>query len=181
MGGLQQQRSTLCPSRGPTNGRATCLGICGVDNGSATNAFAGEPNPGDTRTQAGLTLGGPIRKDKTFVFLSFETNLRNSIYFSQIGRNNYGFRSVANPFGAGTLLLTPQQEAYVRSAPAALAAPYATIANRAAQVAIFGNTPGGPTTFGLIPNPLPASFSGLSSRGWKLQDYRRDLFLFCSI
>jgi len=132
-------------------------------NGSATNAFAGEPNPGDTRTQAGLTLGGPIRKDKTFVFLSFETNLRNSIYFSQIGRNNYGFTSVANPFGAGTLLLTPQQDAYVRSAPAALAAPYATIANRAAQVAIFGNTPGGPTAFGLIPNPLPASFSGLST------------------
>jgi len=132
-------------------------------HGSATNAFAGEPNPGDTRTQSGSTLGGPIQQDKTFVFLSFETNLRNSIYFSQIGRNNYGFKNVVNPFGAGTLLLTPQQEAYVRSAPTALAAPYAAIANRGAQVAILGNTPGGPTTFGLIPNPLPASFSGLSA------------------
>ena len=30
MGGLRPQRSTLCPSRGPTNGRVTCLGICGA-------------------------------------------------------------------------------------------------------------------------------------------------------
>ena len=153
----------IVSKRGTNQWKGTLFGYLRSRNGSATNAFAGEPNPGDTRTQAGLTLGGPIRKDKTFVFLSFETNLRNSIYFSQIGRNNYGFTSVANPFGAGTLLLTPQQDAYVRSAPAVLAAPYATIANRAAQVAIFGNTPGGPTAFGLIPNPLPASFSGLST------------------
>ena len=153
----------IVSKQGTNQWRGNVFGYLRSRNGSATNAFAGEPNPGDTRTQAGLTLGGPIRKDKTFVFLSFETNLRNSIYFSQIGRNNYGFRSVTNPFGAGTLLLTPQQEAYVRSAPTALAAPYATIADRAAQVAIFGNTPGGPTAFGLIPNPLPASFSGLSA------------------
>ena len=39
---------------------------------SATNAFAGEPDPGDTRTQAGFTFGGPIRRDKTFAFLSFD-------------------------------------------------------------------------------------------------------------
>jgi outer membrane receptor protein involved in Fe transport len=153
----------IVSKQGTNQWKGNLFGYLRSRHGSATNAFAGEPNPGDTRTQAGLTLGGPIQRDKTFVFLSFETNLRNSIYFSQIGRNNYGFRNVPNPFGAGTLLLTPQQEAYARSAPPALAAPYATIANRAAQVAIFGNTPGGPTAFGLIPNPLPASFSGLSA------------------
>ncbi|MCI0424000.1 MAG: TonB-dependent receptor [Acidobacteria bacterium] len=153
----------IVSKQGTNDWRGNLFGYLRSRNGSATNAFAGEPDPGDTRTQAGLTLGGPIEKDKTFVFLSFETNLRNSINFSQIGRNNYGFRNIANPFGSGTLLLTPQQEAYVRRAPAALAGPYAAIASRAAQVAIFGNTAGGPTTFALFPNPLPASFSGLSS------------------
>ena len=153
----------IVSKQGTNQWKGNLFGYLRSRHGSATNAFAGEPNPGDTRTQAGLTLGGPIRKDRTFVFLSFETNLRNSIYFSQIGRNNYGFNRVANPFGIGTLLLTPQQEAYIRNAPTNLAAPYAAIANSAAQVAIFGNTPGGPTTFGLIPHPLPASFSGLSA------------------
>jgi len=57
-------------------------------NVSVTNAFAGEPDPGDTRTQAGATLGGPIKKDKTFAFLSFETTQASSINFSQIGRDN---------------------------------------------------------------------------------------------
>jgi hypothetical protein len=65
---------------------------------SATNAFAGEPDPGDTRTQAGFTLGGPIRKEKSFVFLSFETTQLNAINFSQIGRDNYGFHSIPNPW-----------------------------------------------------------------------------------
>ncbi len=153
----------IVSKQGTNEWRGNLFGYLRSRKGSASNAFAGEPDPGDTRTQAGFTLGGPIKKGKTFVFLSFETNLRNSINFSQIGRNNYGFRTVANPFGQGTLLLTPQQEAYVRSAPAALAAPYATVASRGAQVAIFGNTPGGPTSFGLIPNPLPASFRGLSA------------------
>jgi hypothetical protein len=130
---------------------------------SATNAFAGEPDPGDTRTQAGFTLGGPVQKERSFVFFSFETTQRNAINFSQIGRDNYGFHSIPNPVGAGTLLVTPAQEAYIQIAPANLAVPYALIANSAAQVALFGNTPGGPTTFGLIPNPLPASFRGLTS------------------
>ena len=130
---------------------------------SATNAFAGEPDPGDTRTQSGFTLGGPIKKDRTFVFLSFETTQRNSINFSQIGRNDYGFNQIPNPLGAGTLLVTPQQEAYIKSAPAPLAVPYGLIANSAARVALYGNTPSGPTTFGLIPNPLPSSYRGLTS------------------
>src|SRR6185503_13718943 len=37
---------------------------------SATNPFAGEPDPGDTYTQAGFNLGGPIRKHDTFFLIS---------------------------------------------------------------------------------------------------------------
>jgi hypothetical protein len=36
---------------------------------SATHPFACEPDPGDTNTQAGFTLGGPLRKQKTFFFV----------------------------------------------------------------------------------------------------------------
>jgi len=166
----------IVSKQGTNHWKGSLFGYLRSRHGSAANAFAGEPNPGDTRTQAGLTLGGPARKDKTFVFLSFESSLRNSIAFSQIGRGNYGFRQVASPFGSGTLLLTPQQQTYVGSAPAALAAPYAAIADRGARVAIFGNLPGGPTAFGLIPNPLPASFSGLSSEAGNYQTTEETYF-----
>lgn len=153
----------IVSKQGTNEWRGNLFGYLRSRKVSATNAFAGEPDPGDTRTQAGFTLGGPIRRDRTFVFLSFETNQRNSINFSQIGRDKYGFKQVANPFGTGTILVTPQQENYIKNAPAALAAPYASIANSAGRVALFGNTPGGPTNFGLIPNPLPSSFRGLTS------------------
>jgi hypothetical protein len=128
---------------------------------SATNAFAGEPDPGDTQTQAGLTLGGPIKRDKTFLFFSFETTQRNSIGFSSIGRSGFGLREIQNPFGSGSLLLTHEQERYIRSTPPTIAAPYATIASNTAKVALYGNTPGGPQAFGLIPSRLPNSFKGL--------------------
>jgi carboxypeptidase family protein len=130
---------------------------------SATNAFAGEPDPGDTQTQAGLAMGGPIKRDKTFLFLSFETTQRNSIGFSSIGRDGFGLREIQNPFGAGTLLLTLDQASYIKSAPPAIAAPYASIASNTAKVALYGNTPGGPQAFGLIPSRLPASFRGLAT------------------
>ncbi|HVN82196.1 MAG TPA: carboxypeptidase regulatory-like domain-containing protein [Terriglobia bacterium] len=127
----------------------------------ATNAFAGEPDPGDTQTQAGLTIGGPIRRDKTFLFFSFETTQRNSIGFSSIGRDQFGLTEIQDPFGGGMLLLTPEQATYIRSAPPTIAAPYTAVANNSARVALYGNTPGGPRSFGLLPNPLPASFRGL--------------------
>jgi hypothetical protein len=110
---------------------------------SATNVFAGEPDPGDTQTQAGLTLGGPIKRDKTFLFLSFETTQRNSIGFSSIGRDGFGLHEIQNPFGPGSLLLAPDQESYVKSAPPAIAGPYATIASNTARVALYGNTSAG--------------------------------------
>ena len=48
---------------------------------SATNAFAGEPDPGDTNTQAGFTLGGPLQRSRTFFFTGFDTSQENSTGF----------------------------------------------------------------------------------------------------
>ncbi len=46
-----------------------------------------------TRAQAGATLGGPIKKDKTFYFFSYETTRRQETGFTNIGFNNFGFQS----------------------------------------------------------------------------------------
>ena len=61
----------------------------------ARNAFSGQvdPDTGEltpvkqayTRVQAGFTLGGAIKKDKTFYFLSYEDTLREETGFSSIG------------------------------------------------------------------------------------------------
>jgi hypothetical protein len=71
----------------------------------ARNAFSGQVNPTTgaldptkqafTRVQAGATIGGPIVKDKTFYFFSYEDTLREETGFSSIGEAQGG----AGPWG----------------------------------------------------------------------------------
>jgi hypothetical protein len=51
----------------------------------ATNAFSSLPDPPYTRTQYGLSLGGPVRRNKTFFFASLEQLRRQESGFSRIG------------------------------------------------------------------------------------------------
>src|SRR4029077_13443678 len=66
----------------------------------ARNAFSGQVDPTTgtldptkqayTRVQAGLTLGGALKKDKTFYFFSYEDTLREETGFSSIGQTQGG-------------------------------------------------------------------------------------------
>lgn len=143
--------------------RGDAFGLLRSRHLSATNAFAGEPDPGDTNTQAGFTLGGPLKRGSTFFFTSFETTQNNSVGISTIGRDNYALREIPNPFGSGSLLVTPEQAAFIQAAPATLAAPYSATVNQASRTALYGNISGGPNTFALTSNPLPDSFKGLTA------------------
>jgi Carboxypeptidase regulatory-like domain/TonB dependent receptor len=87
----------------------------------ARNPFSFDVNPatGDldpikqayTRVQTGLTIGGPIQKDKTFYFFSYEYTQREETGFSSIGEDNFGLVPVNIPTLAGTIPveLTPAQ------------------------------------------------------------------------
>jgi hypothetical protein len=79
----------------------------------ARNPFSGQVDPvtgnlnpikqAYTRTQSGLTFGGPIKRDKTFAFFSYEYTQREESGFSGIGINNFGMRPVTLPTPNGPL------------------------------------------------------------------------------
>jgi Carboxypeptidase regulatory-like domain/TonB dependent receptor len=123
----------------------------------ARNAFSGQVDPttGElepvkqayTRTQSGLTIGGPIRKDKTFFFGSYEYTQREETGFSSIGINNFGL----SPFNCGGcgldgLQLTSDQSAAVLQllgqGQIALASQYAALMGSASSVALNKIDPG---------------------------------------
>src|SRR5437016_4072866 len=125
----------------------------------ARNAFSGQVDPvtgaldpvkqAYTRTQSGLTFGGPLRKDKTFGFFSYEYTQREETGFSSIGIGNFGMVPVTLPPAAGgiTVQLTPDQATAVNALFAAsqatgnpqlaqLAASYAVFMGSASSVAL---------------------------------------------
>lgn len=115
---------------------------------------------GYTRVQAGATLGGPIQKDRTFYFLSYEITRRNETGFTNIGADNFGLVPTQTPFFPGPLLLTPDQAAFV-SNPAVLSAPggaqfaagVAFLAGSASNVALNGIDYGAVSTGEGVPTP----------------------------
>ena len=77
-------------------------------------SFQVDPNTGDldpikqayTRVQAGATLGGALKKDKTFYFFSYEYTQREETGFSSIGQGNWGLTTGLVPCIPAPLSLT---------------------------------------------------------------------------
>ena len=153
----------------------------------ARNPFSGEVNQttglldpvkqGYTRVQTGATLGGALKKDKTFFFGSYEYTQREETGFSSIGENNFGLNPYTFPFfngGNTPLFLTTSQDAAVNGVLALaqqaaqagqlaqaqqlgkLAASYAVVMGSASNVALFK------TDFGAV---APALSGGLLNPG----------------
>jgi hypothetical protein len=93
----------------------------------AVNPFSTVPNPAYTRVQAGAAFGGPIRKDKTYYFFSYEITRRHETGFSDIGANNFGLvpfdtstiAGGAVPLPFGTIQASPEQAAFLQGLPPA--------------------------------------------------------------
>jgi hypothetical protein len=142
----------------------------------AVNPFSTVPDPAYTRVQAGATLGGPIRKNRDFFFLSYETTRRQETGFSSIGANNFGLVPFPTAIPGFTAQLTPEQVAFVRAnttnpAVAPLLSNYVGLAGLGAAVAITGNQPGAGAFFPRLTAtpplpplvPLPQSFVPLNT------------------
>lgn len=72
----------------------------------ARNPFSLRKEPPFTRGQVGATLGGPIKKDRTFFFASYERTQREETGFSVIGRDQSVFKKFSGD-GQATFAATP--------------------------------------------------------------------------
>ena len=139
-------------------------------NFQAVNPFSTVPNPAYTRVQAGTAFGGPIKKDKSYYFFSYEITRRHETGFSSIGQGNYGlvpfdasafFGAPAGTFG---IQITPEQAAFLGTPglPLPLLQQYAIVTGASSGIAINGSYP---AAFGLLvgaPGGLPAASNPLS-------------------
>src|SRR5580693_4182459 len=96
-------------------------------NFQAVNPFSTVPNPAYTRVQGGTAFGGPIKKDKTYFYFSYEITRRHETGFSSIGQGNFGlvpFDTATTAGGAvplpfGTIQATQEQAAFLANLPPA--------------------------------------------------------------
>ena len=85
-------------------------------NFQAVNPFSTTSNPAYTRVQGGTAFGGPIKKDKTYYYFSYETTRRHETGFSSIGQGGFGLSDfdttgVGLPFGV--VQLTPNEISFL--------------------------------------------------------------------
>ena len=168
-------------TRSGTNGmHGTAYGYVRNRNFEARNAFSNVSNPAYTRVQSGFTLGGPIRKDRTFFFFAAEITRRQETGFSDIGANSFSLLNIdaSSLYGypAGSIYIqgTPEQKAFLSSLPAGAAnnpgiQQYLALIASSSSIALTGNNPAflqpqlGAANFVTSGAALPRSFIPLNS------------------
>ncbi len=116
----------------------------------AVNPVTGATTPSKqayTRAQYGTAFGGPIQKDKTFYFFSFEGTRRHETGFTDIGAGNFGLQACTacsafpGPLGSLPLMVTSEQNTAIGQLLAinpAAAVNYGVLAGSASSVALHG-------------------------------------------
>ena len=127
----------------------------------AVNPFSTTSNPAYTRVQAGAAFGGPIKKDKTYYFFSYEVTRRHETGFSAVGADNFGLTGVdvspyfGAPPGTFDIQATPAQAAFLNSPPAGIPLAdlqaYAFMAGASSGIALNGSYP---SSFAFLPPSL---------------------------
>ncbi len=142
-------------------------------NFQAVNPFSTVDDPAYTRVQAGAAFGGPIKKDKTYYYFSYEVTRRHETGFSSIGQGGFGLINnvdVSSAFGlpAGTIQQdvhgTPEQQAYFQQLGPALvqlnAISPALAAGYAQEAGLYATFVGGSSGIALN-GTYPAIFAAL--------------------
>ena len=154
---------------GSNNMHGSVYGYLRNRNFQAVNPFSTVSDPAYTRVQAGATLGGPIKKDRTFYYFSYEVTRRHETGFSSIGTPNGLFGMVNTdvspvfgfPQGSGFVIqATPEQAAFINAAPLPLAQPYAILVGTASGIALNGSYPAAFAALvqaGVLPTPTNGS------------------------
>src|SRR2546430_712639 len=137
---------------GTNDWRGNLFGFLRHKSFQARNPFAPIAKPPFTRAQYGGTLGGPLVKDRTFIFVSFEQRQRHESGFftSNVAQGLTGSVTLP-PLAAGfptqTLRnVTPAQAAYINGllanpAKAPLGIAYAYLASGGGNTALTGFNP----------------------------------------
>lgn len=134
---------------GTNDFRGNMFGFLRDKNIQARNAFAPAdlPKPAFTRGQYGITLGGPIVKDRTFFFAAFEGRQRreSGFFTSDVDQGLTASVTVPAALGGQTYnYLTPAQAQYAQALLAvspSIAIAYLTFASSGSNTALFGSNP----------------------------------------
>ncbi len=133
-------------------------------NFQAVNPFSTVSNPAYTRVQAGVAFGGPIKKDKTYYYFSYEVTRRHETGFSSIGQGNFGLTpfdttQIGLPFG--TMQFTQDQIGFLTN-PSVLAAEQASpaFAGEVGQYVVLAGASSGQAVHGLWPTGLTQALTG---------------------
>jgi Carboxypeptidase regulatory-like domain/TonB dependent receptor len=152
---------------GSNDVHGTAFGYVRNRNFQAVNPFSTVSNPAYTRVQGGFDVGGPIKKDKTFFYFSWEGTWRQETGFSSIGANDFDLQpfdatAIFNPLApAGTFTIRATQDQINFLQPFATAGTasgaiqlYTFLIGASSGIALEGSQP---QSFALLPFGPPGS------------------------